>query len=393
MREVKWRLGGVRLLMFTPGPTEVPSRVLLAMARRIQNPDLDEEFYDFYEELCGDLKHIMQTRSDVIIHSGEAIIGLEGAVLSLVEPGEKVLTMTSGVYGDGFIRFVEAYGGVPVEVRAGYDEVVSPEDVERTLEREKDVRVATLVHCETPSGTLNPLKEIGEVCESHGVVLIVDAVSSVGGVPVEVDKWGVDVCILGSQKCLSAPPGLGIVSVSGKAWEKMEERKEKVKEFYLNFLTWKEWWLEKREFPYTHSVSLIYALKEACRMLLEEGLDNVFRRHERVAKATREAVKAMGLELFPREEEYCSATVTAVKIPRGVKDEELREHIMRKYGVMIAGSWGKIAGKVFRLGHMGYNAQPSKALQALFALSETLRDLGFPSRTEEALDAAKSVLY
>jgi len=178
-----------------------------------------------------------------------------------------------------------------------------------------------------------------------------------------------------------------------EAWEKMEERKEKVKEFYLNFLTWKEWWLEKREFPYTHSVSLIYALKEACRMLLEEGLDNVFRRHERVAKATREAVKAMGLELFPREEEYCSATVTAVKIPRGVKDEELREHIMRKYGVMIAGSWGKIAGKVFRLGHMGYNAQPSKALQALFALSETLRDLGFPSRTEEALDAAKSVLY
>lgn len=381
------------MLMFTPGPTEVPLRVLRAMLKEPKNPDLDEEFANFYDELCGKLRRIMHTRGDIIVHSGEAILGLEAAVLSLVEPGEKVLTMTSGVYGDGFIDFVRMYGGVPVEVRAEYDEVVSPEEVDRVLEREGDVEVATLVHCETPSGTLNPLEEIGKVCGEHGVVLVVDAVSSVGGVPVEVDGWGVDVCIVGSQKCLSAPPGLGIMSVSERAWEKMEENRGKIKGFYLNLLAWRDWWFEKKVFPYTQSTSLLYALDEACSMLLEEGLENVFKRHDAVARATREGVKAMGLELFPKKEEYCSATVTAVRAQEGLNEEELRRRMKEKYGVMIAGSWGKLAGRVFRLGHMGYNAQPGKVMQALLALSQALSDMGFPSKKWEALSAAEDVLY
>ncbi|MEM1658226.1 MAG: alanine--glyoxylate aminotransferase family protein [Candidatus Jordarchaeales archaeon] len=381
------------LLMFTPGPTEVPLRVLRAMVRELQNPDLDEGFAEFYDGLCGKLKRIMRTSGDVIIHSGEAIMGLEAAVYSLVNPGEKVLTMTSGVYGDGFINFVRMYGGVPVEVRVEYDEVVFPEKVEETLRREKDVSVATLVHCETPSGTLNPLEEIGRICEEHGVLLVVDAVSSVGGVNVDVDRWGVDICIVGSQKCFSAPPGLGIMTVSEKAWEKMEERRGKMGGFYLNVLVWRDWWFEKRIFPYTHSVSLLYALDEACNIILEEGLEKVFRRHEVVAKATREGVKAMGLKLFPKSEDYCSPTVTAVESPKGVNEVELRRRMREKYGVMIAGSWGKLAGRVFRLGHMGYNAQPSKALVALAALSRALSDMGFPSKTREALSAAEDVLY
>ncbi len=379
------------MLTFTPGPTEVPLRVLGAMLREPQNPDLDESFAEFYEGLCEKLRRIMRTRGDIIVHSGEAIMGLEAAVLSLVEPGEKVLTMTSGVYGDGFIDFVKAYGGVPVEVRVDYDDVVSPEEVDRALGREGDIRVATLVHCETPSGTLNPLREIGKVCRENDVVLVVDAVSSVGGVPVEVDGWGVDVCIVGSQKCLSAPPGLGIMSISKRAWEKIEERRGNG--FYLNLLTWRDWWFEKGVFPYTHSVSLLYALDEACSMLLEEGLENVFRRHRLVAKAAREWVKAMGLKLFPRKEEYCSDTVTAVEAPKGLNEEELRRRLKEKYGVMIAGSWGKLAGRVFRLGHMGYNAQPGKLLQVLLALSLCLLDMEFPSKTWEAMSAAEDVLY
>lgn len=381
------------MLMFTPGPTEVPLRVLRAMVRELQNPDLDEGFAEFYDGLCEKLRRIMNTRGDVIIYSGEAIMGLEAAVYSLVNPGEKVLTMTSGVYGDGFIDFVRMYGGVPVEVRVEYDEVVFPERVEKTLRKESDVRVATLVHCETPSGTLNPLEEIGEICEEHGVLLVVDAVSSVGGVRVDVDKWGVDVCIVGSQKCFSAPPGLGIMSVSERAWEKMEEKRGRMSGFYLNILVWRDWWFEKRIFPYTHSVSLLYALDEACNVILEEGLENVFRRHEVVARATREGVKAMGLKLFPKSEDYCSPTVTAVESPKGIDEAELRRRMKEKYGVMIAGSWGKLAGRVFRLGHMGYNAQPLKALAALSALSRALSDMGFPSKTQEALSAAEDALY
>jgi len=380
------------LLMFTPGPTEVPLRVLRAMMRELQNPDLDEDFARFYGELCEKLRKIMNTKSDVIVHSGEAIMGLESAVMSLVEPGEKVLTMTSGVYGDGFIDFVMAYGGTPVEVRVDYDDIIHPEEVDRVLEREKDVGIATLVHCETPSGTLNPLEEIGKICREHDVVLVVDAVSSVGGVPVEVDRWGVDVCIVGSQKCLSAPPGIGVMSISKRAWEKIEERRGRVRGFYLNLLNWRDWWFEKRVFPYTHSVSLLYALDEACNMLLEEGLGNVFRRHGLVAEATREGIKAMGLKLFPRKEEYCSNTVTAVETPKGLNEEELRRRLKEHYGIMIAGSWGKLAGKVFRLGHMGYNAQPEKVLQVLLALSRCLSDMGFPSKTWEALSAAEDAL-
>lgn len=379
------------MLMFTPGPTEVHPRVLQAMAKPLQNPDLDPDFFTFYDELCEKVKRILRTRSDVILHCGEAIIGLEAAVASLVAPGERVLAMSSGIYGDGFANFVRMYGGTPVTVKFPYDEIVKPEEVERTLEKEKDIEVATLVHCETPSGTLNPLREIGKVCSDHGVILVVDAVSSVAGVPVETDEWNVGICIVGTQKCISAPPGVGILSVSEAAWEKMEKRDKKnpIKGFYLNLLSWKRDWFENREFPYTHTVSLLYALDEACNLILEEGLENVYVRHEKVASATRRAVQAMGLELYPKEEDYCSNTVTAIRLPGGISDEELRNHILQKYGVMIAGSWGVLRGKVIRLGHMGYNAYPQKTIQAVFALSESLKDLGFENRTEDAIKTLK----
>ena len=382
------------MLMFTPGPTEVHPRVLQAMARPLQNPDLDPDFFTFYDDLCEKVKKILRTRNDVILHSGEAIIGLEAAVASLVSPGEKVLTMSSGIYGDGFANFVRMYGGKPIIVKFPYNEIVKPEEVERVLEKEKDIEVATLVHCETPSGTLNPLSEIGKICSDHGLILIVDAVSSVAGVPVEIDEWNVGVCIVGSQKCLSAPPGVGIISVSENSWERMERinKKNAIKGFYLNLLSWKKDWFENREFPYTHTVSLLYALDEACNLILEEGLEKVYARHEKNANASRHAVQAMNLELYPEEEDYCSNTVTAIKIPQGIEDEKLRNHILQKYGVMIAGNWRELKGKVIRLGHMGYNAYPHKTIQAIFALSQSLTDLGFKNNTEDAIKTLKEYL-
>nr|MDO8082608.1 hypothetical protein [Candidatus Freyarchaeota archaeon] len=156
------------MLMFTPRPTEVHPRVLQAMARPLQNPDLDPDFFTFYDALCEKTKKILRTRSDVILHSTEGIIGLEAAVASLISPGEKVLTISSGIYGDGFADFVRMYEGKPVIVKFPYNDIVKPEEVERVLEKEKDIEVATLVHCETPSGTLNPLREIGKICSDHG---------------------------------------------------------------------------------------------------------------------------------------------------------------------------------------------------------------------------------
>lgn len=380
--------------MFTPGPTEVHPQVLQAMVRPLQNPDLDPDFYTFYDDLCEKVKKILRTRNDIILTSGEAIIGLEAAIINTISPGEKMLAISSGIYGDGFANFARMYGGEPITVKFPYDEIIKPEEVEKVLEKEKDIEVATLVHCETPSGTLNPLKEIGEICRDHGVILIVDAVSSVAGVPVETDKWNVDINIVGSQKCISAPPGVGIISVSKNAWEKIEKRDKKnsIKGFYLNLLSWKRDWFENRIFPYTHTASLLYALDEACSLILEEKLENVFARHEKVAKATRLAVQAMNLELYPKEEKYCSNTVTAIKLPPRVEDEKLRNHMLQKYGVMIAGNWGELKGKVIRLGHMGYNAYPDKTIHAIFALSESLKDLGFKNSTENAVTILKKQL-
>jgi len=250
---------------------------------------------------------------------------------------------------------------------------VSPSDVERALERNPEIRVATFVHCETPSGTIAPLKEVGKVCNDHDVILIADTVSTLGGVPVSADKNHVDVCLGASQKCFSAPPGLAIISVSERAWEKIESRKLRVESFYLDLVQWKKMWLHDRIFPYTQSVSDILALDEALDMILEEGIESVYERHAKVAQYTRNSCEKIGLELYPKNLDICSNTVTALKLPKGIDDLKLRERMQKKHGVTIAGSWGKLSGKVIRLGHMGYNAYQSKARRAIEALSESMK--------------------
>ncbi len=195
--------------------------------------------------------------------------------------------------------------------------------------------------------------------------------------PVDADNAGVDVVLGASQKCFSAPPGLAIISVSKRAWEKIERRAEKVSSFYLDLLEWRRSWLGERVFPYTQSVSDVFALDKALDIVLEEGMDSVYRRHREVADWVRDSCNELGLELFPRRMEICSNTVTAIKVPAGIDEKELRNRMLKKYSVMIAGSWGKLTGKVVRLGHMGYNAHAGKASRAVRALRASLRDIGF----------------
>ncbi|HEV2226419.1 MAG TPA: alanine--glyoxylate aminotransferase family protein [Nitrososphaerales archaeon] len=379
------------MLVFTPGPTEVPSRVLRRMAAPITNPDVDRKFVRFYEEVQSKLMTLMKTKNDVLIMSAEGLLGLEAAVASLVGKGDKVLTVTNGVFGDGFADFVRLYRGVPVPVVADYDRPIDPEKVGKALEANGDIRVATFVHCETPSGVLNPLKEVARQCRKRGVILVADVVSSLGGVPVEADAWGVDVCLGASQKCISAPPGLALVSVSDRAWEIVRSRKDEIPSYYLSLGQWNEWWKKNKLFPYTPSVSDIYALDEALDMIFEEGLTSVFSRHVKVSRALLAALRAMGLSPFPASDEFHSPTVTAFRRPVRIDEERLRAVMENRYSVMIAGSWGKLTGKVLRLGNMGYNAYPQKAIRATRALENALKDLGFrPKRSGVA--TAKNLL-
>lgn len=366
-----------RSLLFTPGPTEVPPPILKAMSSRIINPDLDENFFSLYEALCRKIGKVAGTRNDLFVLAGEGMVALDSAVANLVEKDDQVLTISSGVFGDGFIDMVTRYGGKAVEVREDYDKVVSPSDIERALEKNPNIRVATFVHCETPSGTVANLDLVGKVCNDHDVILISDTVSTLGGMPLNVDNNHVDVCLGASQKCFSAPPGLATISVSKRAWDKIENRKEKVSSFYLDLLEWKNSWLGKRVFPYTQSVSDIFGLNMALDLFLKEGASSVYKRHERVARLVRKRCKEIGIELFPASEDICSPTVTALLVPNGIKEEELRVKMVQKYSVIIAGSWGKLAGKVIRLGHMGYNAYEKKAEITLEALEKSLRSLGF----------------
>lgn len=363
--------------MYTAGPTEVPPQVLRVMSRPIVNPDLDQSFFSLYDNLCDKIRNVAATRNDIFIMSGEGMVALDASIANLVERGDKVLAISSGVFGDGFMDMVRNFGGKPVLVSAEYDRVVSPSDIDRALEKHKDIKVATFVHCETPSGTLAPLDEVGKVCNDHDVVLISDTVSTLGGLPVDADRNHVDVCLGASQKCFSSPPGLAIISVSKRAWEKIQSRKERTASFYLRLSEWKDSWLGNRIFPYTQSVSDIFGLNMALDLIAKESLRAVYKRHQKVARFVRQRCKEIGVDLFPASEDISSPTVTAVRVPRNIDELKLRTMMETNYSVVIAGSWGKLSGKVVRFGHMGYNAYERKASVAVDAFEKALGKLGF----------------
>lgn len=377
------RIAAFDRLVMTPGPTMVDERVRRALALPLTNPDLDPEFARFYAELCRRLQGLLRTRSDVLVLAGEGLLGLEAAVASLVEPGDRVLCVANGVYGEGFAEFVRLYGGEPVLVPGPYDRPVEPRQVEEALARHPGIKVATVVHCETPAGLINPVQELCPLLKERGVVTVVDAVSSIAGEPLEVDAWGIDVALGAPQKCLSAPPGLAFLTVSADAWRAMEARRAPIRGYYLNLLQWRRSWLERGEFPYTPSSADLAALAAAVALVEEEGLERVIARHRRIARAVRTAVRAAGLDLYPVEEAAAHA-VTALRVPDGVDDADFRRLLWERHGVMIAGSWGPLAGRVWRIGHMGANARDEHVVACLAALDRALPEAGVRLRTSLA---------
>ena len=353
-------------MKFTPGPTAVPPAVREAMAEEQPNPDLESEFAERYESLCEGLAEVYDTDHDVVVPGGEGILGLEAAIASLVEPGDRVLCLSNGIYGDGFADFVESYDGDPELVSAPYDQGFDLEAVERALEEAADAgepfELATMVHCETPTGTLNDLDPVLDLLEDHDVLSVVDAVSSLGGTPVPTDR--IDVCLGGSQKCFSAPPGLTTAAISDRAWDRMEERDPS--SLYTNFLPWRD---VSDGFPYTHLSANVAALETAVEMVLEEGLADVFERHEEAAAHCRERGEELGLEVYPALERS-SPTVTAFHLPG--EANELQQRVAEEEDVVLATGLGDLEDDILRFGHMGYNAEVEKVDRAMDALEAVL---------------------
>ncbi len=359
----------------TAGPTEVSSRVLRAISQQTLY-HYDPVFLERYRDTTEKLKLVFQTKNDIIIMHGEVILGLEGAAKSLVEAGDKCLNLATGPFGKGYGRHFLAVGGEMFEIEVPFNQVIDPADVRKMFEEHPDIKVVAMAHCETPAGTVNPVKEICAIAKEYGAITIVDAVSSVGGIDLKVDEWGVDVCVVGPQKCLGATPGSALVSVSDAAWNKMKSNKKPLRGSILSMLDQKERWLDGGRFPYTPMVNQMASVNEAVTQLLEEGLENSFARHHAAAVACREGIKAMGLKLWPVSEEICSDCATAVTMPEGLTEQILSDLLRDKYGVMISGGHGALVDKVFRIGHLGYTANLNHVMAALMALEEALTELG-----------------
>jgi pyridoxamine--pyruvate transaminase len=357
------------------GPVDVSAETLQAMQRPVLY-HYDPAFLESFARTVELLKKVFRTEYDVVIMQAEAILGLEAAVASLIAPGDKVLNLVSGVFGKGMEDFIRSYGGDPVELAVPYNAAIDPEDVRRVLSTVPGIRFLTVVHSETPSGTVNPIREIGRIAQEFGVITIVDTVSGLGSELLSPEDWGMDVAVAGPQKCLSGTPGLSLISVSPAAWAAMEQRERPLRGSFLSLLDWKSTWIERGRFPYTPSVSEIYALESVLEQTLREGMEAFAARHQAIAQATRAGVTAMGLDLWAESESIATACCTAVRTPVGVSAEDIISTLRSRYGVMISGGYGDLSGKLFRLGHMGLSAHPTLAIAQLGVLEMTLTSLG-----------------
>lgn len=363
--------------MMTPGPTMPASSVMEARSRWFGNPDVDEQFCEEYHQLCRSLGELLHTGNEVYILGGEGILALEAACASLTEPGDKVLVIDNGIFGKGFADFVKIYGGEPELYTVDYHHPLEIEALEAFLIHNHDYKYATVVHCDTPSGVLNDISVICPLLKQYGILSVVDAVASMFGEEVRVDDWQIDIVCGGSQKALSAPPGLAFVSVSDDAMKAMEERKTPVASFYCNLLMFRNYYRDQW-FPYTMPISDLYGMAEAVRLVREdtERID----RHHKIASAVRQVIREAGLSLYLESGD--AATVTVVRVPEGLTDKAIIQTMKEQYGILIAGSLDRLAGKVFRLGHMGNNAKEEDVAEMLAALTKTLNALGFSCRCD-----------
>jgi aspartate aminotransferase-like enzyme len=347
-----------------PGPVKAHPAVLEAYRVDYGSADLEKEYVELYTQTETNLKAILKTKNSVVIFLGEGMMALWGALKSCLVPGDRVLAIGTGVYGYGIGEMAAAVGAEVRTLGLPYNETLADlSEVQKTIGGFKP-KMITVVHCETPSGTLNPIDGLGRLKQEMGVPLLyVDAVSSIGGAPVLPDEWHIDLCLGGAQKCLSALPDTCFLSVSARAWEIIERANYVGYDAIKPFKTA----VEKHYFPYTPGWQATAGLNAGAEAILREGVDACFRRHADVASYCRKRLIEIGYTLFPAPGAVPAPTVTAVNVPEGIAWSDFDQRL-RRHGLVVGGSYGPIAGKVFRLGHMGTQADMGPVKQALGVL-------------------------
>jgi len=345
-----------------PGPTPCPPQALQAMGRQMIN-HRGGEFAKILNAVTGNLKQVFQTKGDVFVLTASGTGGLEAAVVNTLSPGDKVLSLANGFFGERFADIAEVYGAEVIRLNFEWGKPVDPGAVEKALKTDGSIKAVLAIHNETSTGMTNDLKEISAVVKKFDKLLLVDAISSLGCINLPTDDWNCDVVVTASQKGWMVPPGLAMVSVSEKAWQ--AHAQAKMPRYYWDFSKAKDF-LQKGQTPWTPAVSVFFALDTTLDLMLSEGLDNIFARHARVAQIARNGVKSLGLSLFP-DEKYASNTVTAVNAADKIDVPKLIQLLREEHEVIIAGGQQKLSGKIFRIGHLGlvYEDDIKSVLEAL----------------------------
>lgn len=398
---IKWAVPQAREILMIPGPTELPFPVIQAMN---QAPIIhyDQGFdLDVLEPVNLALKKVFQTTAgEVITLPGSGRTALESSALSLVEAGDRVLVIVAGRFGLLMREVMERVGAEVTEFSVEGGKPIDLVRLEKEIGRVKP-KIVTMVHNETSTGATYPAGEVGRIVKGHGALFFLDTVSSLGGLDVPTDRWGVDLNMTGSQKCLAAPLGMAIVGVTPPAWEAMERRKLKASSWVYDLLRWRESWIpasrggrvpdgSPRSQPISMPTHLVHALAAAVRLVLEEGIEARFRRHAVAARAFRAGLDAMRLEMFS-DPSILSDTVSCIKTPAGIDPAAIVKHMRERYGILIGTGLDKMRTTTLRVGHMGITASPLYILPTLSALEMTLRDLGHRGEAGAGVSAAQAI--
>lgn len=355
-----------------PGPTPVPPDILEAVAHPMVN-HRGREFAALIKRVSERLRDFFLTKNDVMILSASGTGGLEAAVVNSLSPGDKVLCVSIGAFGDRFAAICEAYGADVTVLPYEWGQAAKADDIRKALAAEPDIKAVTVTHNETSTGVTNPLEEIAAAVREADKLLLVDAVSSLGAVPLDMDGWGLDVVVTGSQKGWMVPPGLAFISLSDRGWKAFDEAR--MPRFYLDLGRHRDS-LQKGQTPWTPTMSIFFGLDIALERMGVEGLERIFTRHTRMAGIVRDGVKALGLKLLCEDERYASDTVTAVRCPEGIDVSDLRNMTEDEHNVVLAGGQAKLSGKIFRIGHLGL-VEEQDVRGAMDAIAQSLAKLGY----------------
>jgi aspartate aminotransferase-like enzyme len=371
--------------LLTPGPTPLPPEVMSALAKPIIH-HRTAEYSALFAEVNKGLKSLFQTAEDVFMFASSGTGAMEASVINLLSAGDKIIAVECGKFGERWIELGKTFGLNVVEVHVKWGKAVEPSEIEKLLKKNPDTKAVFVTLCETSTGVKTDVKAIAAITAKTNAVIVVDAISGLGAMELKTDEWGVDVVVSGSQKGIMLPPGLGFISLSKKAQKLMET--SKLPKYYFNIKAYKKA-LDKDDTPYTPAIGLTVALKEALKLINDEGLENVLKRHAVMAEATRQAVKALGLEIFASPP---ADAVTSVKLPDGMDGSKLYKTMKDELGVQAAGGQGDLKGKILRIAHLGY-MDASDVLLCISAFEIALKKMGYPAKLGEGVKAAQKVLY